>query len=216
MSKANKSAAPRRSPNRPQPALEEFLYQLLETELGGVEVYRAALQSALDERLREEWTNYLRQTQEHVKHARRLLEAAGLDPEVDTPARQVCRTTACALVHTIELARGGDDPRMAEIVAAECVVHAETKDHANWSLVGRLANEVDGELARDLRAAHAAVEDEEDEHLYHTTGWARELWLQALGLEAQLPPPEETQDARSAVAAARARGAGDSGPADDE
>jgi hypothetical protein len=32
-----------------------------------------------------------------------------------------------------------------------------------------------------------------------------ELWLKSLGLDATLPPPEEQKNARSAVAAARAR-----------
>ena len=27
------------------------------------------------------------------------------------------------------------------------------------------------------------VEDEEDEHLYHTKGWCRELWIESLGIE---------------------------------
>jgi hypothetical protein len=36
-------------------------------------------------------------------------------------------------------------------------------------------------------------------------GWARELRLQAWQLEAQLPPPEEVQDVKTAVAAARAK-----------
>ncbi|HEY7160750.1 MAG TPA: hypothetical protein VH815_05795, partial [Acidobacteriota bacterium] len=40
---------------------------------------------------------------------------------------------------------------------------------------------------------------------YHTMGWARELRLQSLQLEAQLPPPEEVQDVKSAIAAARAK-----------
>jgi hypothetical protein len=35
------------------------------------------------------------------------------------------------------------------------------------------------------------VEDEEDEHLYHSAGWSRELWIDSLGLLAELPPPEE-------------------------
>lgn len=49
------------------------------------------------------------------------------------------------------------------------------------------------------------VEDEEDEHLYHTTGWARELWIDSLGLPAVLPPPEEEQHVTTAIGAARAK-----------
>ena len=49
------------------------------------------------------------------------------------------------------------------------------------------------------------VEDEEDEHLYHSKGWCRELWLKSLGLKAVLPPPEEKKDVKTAVEAARAK-----------
>ena len=45
---------------------------------------------------------------------------------------------------------------------------------------------------------------EEDEHLYHTAGWCRELWLKSLGLKAVLPPPEEKKHVTSAIGAARA------------
>jgi hypothetical protein len=34
-----------------------------------------------------------------------------------------------------------------------------------------------------------------------STGWARELHLQALGLSAQLPPPEEEQDVKTELEA---------------
>ncbi|MCY3001205.1 MAG: hypothetical protein NTV21_05320 [Planctomycetota bacterium] len=46
---------------------------------------------------------------------------------------------------------------------------------------------------------------EEDEHLYHPTGWARELWFQSLGMRAVLPPPEETRHVKSTIGAARAK-----------
>ena len=49
------------------------------------------------------------------------------------------------------------------------------------------------------------VEEQEDEHLYHTTGWTRELWIASLGLPAVLPPPEEQKDVKTAIGAARAK-----------
>ena len=48
-----------------------------------------------------------------------------------------------------------------------------------------------------MQAAYQQVEDEEDEHLYHTTGWSRELWIASLGLPAVLPPPEEEKDGQN-------------------
>jgi rubrerythrin len=186
-----KKTASRRSATALEPARAEFLYQVLETELGGVDVYRAALQSVDNAALRDEWEKYLEHTEIHVRVARKLLESAGLDPDVDTPGRQVLRTIAKSLVQAIELARGNDDPRSAEIVAAECVLLAETKDHANWGMVECLAEAVEGELGEALTAALDAVAADEQEHLRHNQGWARELLAASLGLDAELPPPEE-------------------------
>lgn len=81
---------------------------------------------------------------------------------------------------------------------------AETKDHLNWHLIGAAAKKASGEIAKALKAAHEEVEDQEDEHLYQTTGWTRELWFESLGLPAVLPPPEEVKEVKTAIGAARA------------
>jgi hypothetical protein len=96
-------------------------------------------------------------------------------------------------------------PEAAELVAAECVVHAETKDHLNWELLGMLASKLKDETGKALKKAYDEVEEQEDEHLYHTTGWTRELWIQTLGMPAVLPPPEEEKDVKTAIGAARAK-----------
>ena len=99
----------------------------------------------------------------------------------------------------------GADPSAAQLVAAECVVEAESKDHMNWELIGEVAKKLKGDEARVLKEAYEEVEEEEDEHLYHTMGWARELWLESLGLPAVLPPPEEKKHTKSAIGAERAK-----------
>jgi hypothetical protein len=70
-------------------------------------------------------------------------------------------------------------------------VLAETKDHFDWELIGKCAENLQGDAAKVLQAAYEEVEDQEDEHVYHTKGWCRELWLQSLGLGPVLPSPEE-------------------------
>src|SRR5688500_13150985 len=105
----------------------------------------------------------------------------------------------------MEIAVRGPDVAAAQIVAAECVTLAETKDHTNWELIGELAKNSSGEMSAVLREAHAQVEPEEDEHLYHTQGWTRELWIESLGMPAVLPPPEEEQDVETAMEAAQAK-----------
>ena len=63
------------------------------------------------------------------------------------------------------------------------------------------------DVAKVLKSAHDEVEEEEDEHLYHTQGWTRELWIDALGMKAVLPPPEEEKKVKTAIGAARAKNA---------
>ena len=184
--------------------VHELALQLLETELGGVQIYEHAIRCALNGDLRREWQEYLEQTRSHVQTARDLCESLGLDPDAETPGRAVLRHIAESLVQAIEKARAAGDPEAAQLVACECVVLAETKDHLNWELVEELAKHARGDARQAFAAAAEEVEEEEDEHLYHTKGWTRELWLDGLGVPAVLPPPEEEKQVKSAIEAARA------------
>ena len=185
--------------------LNELLYQTLETELGGVEVYTTALRCVRNEELKEEWEKYLDQTRVHVRIVQQLMEELGLDLEVETPGRKVVRHTGKSLVRAMEMALEEGEPAAAELVAAECVVLAETKDHSNWELIGEAADHAADKVAELLTTAFEQVEEEEDEHVYHTKGWTRELWIKSLGLEAALPPPEEVKDVKTAIGAERAK-----------
>jgi len=183
----------------------DLLYQALETEKGGVQVYSTALRCAVNPDLKEEWNKYLEQTKTHVQVVTDILRQLGLDPNTETPGRKVVRYIGTSLVKAMELALRCADPQAAQIVAAECVVLAETKDHLNWELIGELTKNAAPDEAALLKPAYEQVEDEEDEHLYHTTGWTRELWIQALGMPAVLPPPEEVKKVETAIEAAQAK-----------
>ena len=188
----------------PNAQLRELLLQSLEHERGGVLVYQTALECALHDELREEWEKYLEQTENHVRVLTGACEALGLDPDEMTPGRKVVQHTGKSLVVAMKMALAAADPPAAELVACDCVVLAETKDHANWELIGQSSKELDGEAAQVLARAYELVEDEEDEHLYHTRGWCRELWLKSLGMKAVLPPPEEQKEVKTAIDAAKA------------
>ena len=183
----------------------DLLYQALETEKGGVQVYVTALRCAVNKDLREEWNKYLEQTKNHVQIVSTILTSLGLDPDAETPGRKVVRYIGTSLVKAMEMALRSTDPQSAQIVAAECVVFAETKDHLNWELLGELAKNADEAEAALITPAYEQVEEEEDEHLYHTQGWTRELWIEALGMPAVLPPPEEERDVTTAEDAAKAK-----------
>lgn len=185
--------------------VQELLYQALETEQGGIKVYESALGCAIHPQLREEWTDYLEETRQHEQVLRETMQVLGLDPEIETPGRQVVRHIGESLVAAMALARqNGGAGEAAQLVATECVVHAETRDHMNWELIGRCSREMSGREADALKAAYDRVEDQEDEHLYHSKGWGRELWIKSLGMEAMLPPPEEVQKVQTAIGAAKA------------
>jgi rubrerythrin len=187
-----------------QAQLTELLYQALETEQGGVKIYESAVRCARNDDLKKEWGEYLEQTRNHEVVMLRVLDGFGLDPATETPGRQIIRQKARTLVGSMDEARKAN-PVAAQLVAAECVVEAESKDHMNWELIGEVSKELTGEKAKVLKEAHQEVEEEEDEHLYHTMGWARELWLESLGLPAVLPPPEEQKHTKSAIGADRAK-----------
>lgn len=185
--------------------LHQLLYEALETEMGGVQVYKMAIQCAVNQDLKEEWEKYLEQTHNHEQVVRELLGKFSLDPQAETPGRKVVRHIGESLVGAMEMARKSGKPQAAQIVAAECVVLAETKDHLNWELIGQVATKTKGEDGKALKEALEQVEEEEDEHLYHTTGWTRKLWIESLGLPAVIPPPEEEKDVKTAIGAARAK-----------
>ena len=184
--------------------VEELILQSLEHEIGGVKVYEAALSCVRNPDLKSEWQKYLGETQIHVKTLTDLCAALGIDAARETPGRSVVRHVGGALVEAMTLALKAGEPAGAELVACECVVLAETKDHLDWQLIGKCGEHADGATAKALSSAYEAIEDQEDEHLYHTKGWCRELWLQSLGIPAVLPPPEERRQVKTAIGAAKA------------
>jgi rubrerythrin len=184
--------------------LKELLLQALEHEKGGVQVYETALKCVMNADLREEWEQYLEETRKHVRILTELFTTLKLDLYEETPGRQVVRYLGSSLVQAMQMALTSGPPEAAQLVACECVVLAETKDHLDWELIGKCADKLDGTEAKALRDAYEEVEDQEDEHVYHSKGWCRELWIESLGMKAILPPPEEVHHVKTALDAAKA------------
>ncbi len=185
--------------------VKELLLQSLEHEMGGVKLYETALKCVLNEELKEEWEKYHQETERHVQILHDVCTQLHLDPEEQTPGRKITRDKGAALVAAMEQALAAGDKEAAQCVATESVTMAEMVDHANWELIGELAKAMTGPEGKALKEAYAEVEEQEDEHYYHSKGWMRELALESLGLKAVLPPPEERKDVHSAIGAARAK-----------
>jgi hypothetical protein len=185
--------------------VNELLLEALETEKGGVQIYETAIRCVVNEDLKEEWEEYLEQTRKHVSTLESVCEALDINSNEETSGRKIVRHIGSAFVQAMEMALQNGAREMAEVVAAECVTLAETKDHLNWGLIGEIAKNSKGDEKKTLQKAYDEIEEEEDEHLYHTKGWTRELHLQGLGLKAVLPPPEEKKDVKTAIGAERAK-----------
>jgi hypothetical protein len=185
--------------------LQELLLQSLEHERGGVKVYETAVQCAVSEDLKKEWQEYLGQTRKHVQILEGVFQTLEIDVEQRSPGRDIVGALGASLVSAMQQAQGIGNPAAAQLVACECVVIAETKDHLDWELLTKCAEQLKGAQRQALQEACETVEDEEDEHLYHSKGYCRELWLESLGLPAVLPPPEEEHHVKTAIGAARAQ-----------
>jgi ferritin-like metal-binding protein YciE len=139
--------------------LNALLYEALETEICGTQVYEAAIRCAQNADLKKEWQKYLDETRNHERILKGVFEAFGLDPAAEPPGRKVVRHIGTSLVKAMEMAQQGGKPEQAEVVAAECVVHAETKDHMNWELIGKAVEELKGTEKEALQKAFEEVEE---------------------------------------------------------
>ena len=70
--------------------LETLLLQSLEHEMGGVKVYTAALECAVNADLKKEWQNYLEQTRTHVTALEEVCRSLEIDPARETPGGPWC------------------------------------------------------------------------------------------------------------------------------
>ncbi len=145
----------------------------------------------------------MKQTETHEIILLDVFEKIGLDPDAYTPGRVVVQYVGASLVDAMEMSLSNENSSLAQLVACECVVLAETKDHLNWQLLNEYAKNA-VEYKKILNNACDKVTHEEDEHLFHSKGWARELWMEFLGLPAVIPPPEEVKKVKSAMSAVRA------------
>ncbi|MEZ4241721.1 MAG: DUF892 family protein [Myxococcota bacterium] len=183
---------------------EDLLQQALETEKGGEKLYEAAIRAAANDDLREEWQEYLEETKSHQQKLQAVFEALGIEPEPDRPSCAILRAKASGLVEAIENAIATLPPEAAQLVAGECVVEAENKDHLNWSLLEHVVQDGPKAFAEALREPVKEVLEQEAHHVFHTRGWVRELWMQHLGFGAALPPPEEEKEVETMIGAGRA------------
>ena len=160
--------------------LKDVLSEFLAVELGGQKLYERALKLVSDSEVQTKFREYHRQTLNHQKVLISIIQKLGGNPKFRSAAAKIAGEKALALLRTMGSAAGlSKDER--QLNAIENIVLAETKDHADWELIGKIARQTTDPKLRDLLGSAAkTVEQEEDEHLNWTRKKLGELKMASL------------------------------------
>lgn len=161
-------------------ALADQLSAFITHERCGVHLYRSVAARTEVDDLRRTYEDFGDETLRHVEIYTELIAALGGDPQYVSAAARATEKANAALLQTTFMITGSADPATRELAMIEAVAIAETKCHANWALLDKLAAALpDGPVRSAIEAAVAEVQPQEDEHLTWATT-ARERFL--LGL----------------------------------
>jgi rubrerythrin len=159
--------------------LMEVLSEFLAVEMGGQKLYERALELVSDSEVKSKFREYHKQTIKHQKVLTDVIHSLGGNTRAQSPGAKVATEKAQALLRSMD--SNGLSKDQAELNAIENIVLAETKDHADWELIGKIARQAtDDRLREVLGAAASEVEQEEDEHLNWTRKKLGELQMEAL------------------------------------
>ena len=168
--------------------LLDKLSEFLMVEQCGWQLYRVVGSRTTDPELQARYQEFGDETDRHRTILTQLIKDLGGDPDYVSPTARVAQVKSEALLASA-LVSGRLGPAEREASDLENVVLAETKDHADWELLGQLAEQLpNGKARKAIEAAVAEVGPQEDEHL----GWAQAK-LATLGLQAhmgELPSPD--------------------------
>jgi rubrerythrin len=167
--------------------LLDKLSEFLMVEQCGWQLYRVVGERTGDPELKARYEEFGRETDRHRTILTKLIGDLGGDPDHVSPTARVAQVKSESLLQSALLA-GPLGEAEGEASDLENVLLAETKDHADWELLGRLAEQLpNGKTRKAIEAAVAEVGPQEDEHL----GWAQaklaELALLAI---TSAPPPD--------------------------
>jgi rubrerythrin len=157
------------------------LSEFLTVEKGGVKLYEVALQCIHNLEVKGKFDEFHRQTVRHVEILTNIITRLGGDPGYMSAGARLAEKKAEALLATMTKSNGTMPSAEAELNAIENIVIAETKDHADWELLGHIAHRSeDSHLSQLLKPAVSEVEAQEDEHLHWTQKKMGELALRTL------------------------------------
>src|SRR4029453_16094141 len=162
------------------PFVADLLSDMLAHERCGAQLYRSVAQRTNNPVLEERYMHFGAETVEHVVVLERLIAELGGDPGYVSPAARATEKAGTALLESTFLLAGSVDLMTLELVMLDAVLLAEVKDHANWSSLAAMVEDLPaGEVRESLDAAVDEIEVQEDEHLR----WAQDTRCRMISLQ---------------------------------
>lgn len=164
------------------PFMADLLSSFLMHEQCGLHLYRTAISMTNNPMLKGPYEEFGAETEEHIRIFEELITACGGLPGYVSPTARLTEAMDSKIHESVILLPDGADEATLELAILEAVILAETKCHADWSLIQKLTQEMPAGAARDaFQAAVDQVEEQEDEHIR----WARETWETLILTQAQ-------------------------------
>jgi rubrerythrin len=174
--------------------LLDKLSEFLMVEQCGWQLYRVVGERATAPELKERYEEFGRETDRHRTILTGLIRDLGGDPDYVSPTARLAQAKSEALLQSA-LVSGPLSTEELEASDLENVLLAETKDHADWELLGQLAEQLPtGKARAAIEAAVAEVGPEEDEHLEWAQTKLATLSLQAVMGQTSPPPPDRLDE----------------------
>jgi ferritin-like metal-binding protein YciE len=167
------------------PFVADLLSDMLAHERCGAQLYRSVSQRTNNAVLRERYEHFGNETVEHVENLEGLIAGLGGDPGYISPAARVTEKAGIGLLESTFLLAGSVDLMTQELVMLDAVLLAEAKDHANWSCLAGMVDDLpDGDVRDTFQAAIDEIEVQEDEHFR----WAQDMRCRMISLQATSGP----------------------------
>jgi rubrerythrin len=162
--------------------MADLLSSFLAHEQCGYHLYRSAISLTNNPILKGKYEEFCAETEEHIRIFEELIAGCGGQPGYVSQTARLVEATDSKIHEAAILLPDGADEATLDLVILEAVVLAETKCHADWTLVQKLTEEMPkGEARAAFQAAVDQVEEQEDEHIR----WARDTWENMILLQAR-------------------------------
>ena len=163
----------------------DLLSDVLAHERCGTMLYRSVAERTHNPVLQRQYRTFGEETETHVEIVEGLIAGLGGDPQYVSPAARATEKADMGLLESTFLMTGSVDLMTQELVMLDAVLLAEAKDHANWSCLAAMVEDLpSGDVRSAFEDAVEEVEAQEDEHLQ----WAKDTRCRMISLQATSGP----------------------------